>query len=186
MKRKEFNKRLRKNLKRVGKTEREEVVNYYNEMIDDRIESGKTEEEAIAELGLPEDLAKKTLNENVPDVKPNGEASESKNRGMTALVIALVIVCSPVLLSLVICAAAIALGLVVAALSVVLSVIVACAGLAVGGIVVAVYGVCAIFGDFGYGLMNIGGGLFASALGALAIIGLYALFKRIFKRRKIV
>ena len=66
MVRKKFDKRLIKSLKGLSRQERQEVIDYYNEMIDDSIESGKTEEQAIEELGSPEDLAKKILSENYP------------------------------------------------------------------------------------------------------------------------
>ena len=51
MKKKEFLKELEKNLKGLPERDIEERIEFYSEMIDDRIEDGKTEEEAVSEIG---------------------------------------------------------------------------------------------------------------------------------------
>ncbi len=61
MKKKEFLKKLKKGLAPMGGYERQRVLDYYDEMISDRVENGKTEEEAVAELGSPEYVIEKTL-----------------------------------------------------------------------------------------------------------------------------
>lgn len=64
MKKYEFLDRLRSQLGSLSAEERERSVSFYAEMIDDMQEEGKTEEEAVEELGAVEDIAAKILSEN--------------------------------------------------------------------------------------------------------------------------
>ncbi len=58
MTKEEFLIELRSKLQGLPKDEIEERVEFYSEMIDDRIEEGKTEEEAIADLGGTDEAVK--------------------------------------------------------------------------------------------------------------------------------
>ena len=64
MKKKEFLEELRKRLKGLPQEDIESRINFYSEMIDDRVEEGKTEEEAILDVGgidgVVSDIAKDT------------------------------------------------------------------------------------------------------------------------------
>ena len=51
MTKEEFLTELKERLKGLSKEELDERIGFYSEMIDDRIDEGKTEEEAVAELG---------------------------------------------------------------------------------------------------------------------------------------
>ena len=51
MKKQEFLDELRVKLNGLSKEELDERINFYSEMIDDRIDEGKSEEEAVADLG---------------------------------------------------------------------------------------------------------------------------------------
>ena len=188
MVRKEFNKRLRKSLKGLNKQERQEVIDYYNEMIDDSIESGKTEEQAIEELGSPEDLAKKILSENYPvePISADKGVGKKKKSGLKPLCILLIIIGSPLWLSIAVVAFGVALVLLVCALVLAVSLIAFCGGSVGGGIAMAIYGLILLFIEFGYGLAFLGGGLCFFAFGALTAIGLFKLCKCIFgkSRRK--
>ena len=77
--------------------EREERLAFYSEMIDDRMEEGLTEEEAVASIDVAE--------ENIPEEKP-----KSKRR-LTAGEITLLVLGSPIWLSLLIAAFAVAFSL---------------------------------------------------------------------------
>ena len=55
MNKQEFLSRLRKQLR--GLEDREERVTFYSEMIDDRMEDGLSEEEAVAAVGSLENFA---------------------------------------------------------------------------------------------------------------------------------
>ena len=52
-----FLKELRKRLKQLSKAERQQYIDYYAEMIDDRMEEGISEEEAVAVLGSADEIA---------------------------------------------------------------------------------------------------------------------------------
>ena len=51
-------------IKKLPKAERNKVLMFYREMIEDKIEGGKSEDGVIAELGNPNDVAQKILEEN--------------------------------------------------------------------------------------------------------------------------
>lgn len=186
MVRKKFDKKLRKSLKGLSRQERQEVIDYYNEMIDDSIESGKTEEQAIEELGSPEDLAKKILSENysVEPISADKGSGEKKKSSLKPLWIVLIIIGSPVWISLAVGAAGIIVGLLAGALGLVVGLFAVCAGLVVGGVGTTVYGVIMLFVEFGYGLACTGGGICSFALGALAAIGLFKLCKYLLGLRR--
>ncbi len=188
MARKKFDKKLRKSLKGLSRQERQEIIDYYNEMIDDSIESGKTEQGAIAELGSPEDLAKKILSENYPvePISADKGSGKKKKSGLKPLWILLIIIGSPLWLCIAVVAFGVALGLLVCALVLAVSLVAFCGGSVGGGIAMAIYGLILLFIEFGYGLASIGTGLCSFALGALTAIGLFKLCKCIFgkSRRK--
>lgn len=63
MKKDEFLEELRKNLRGLPKDDVEDRVNFYSEMIDDKISDGSTEEEAVASIDMYDvvkDVAEKT------------------------------------------------------------------------------------------------------------------------------
>lgn len=72
---------LRRLLKELPEDERERILDYYREIIDDKIESGQTEEEAVLGLGNVYALAQKILAEN-PNRRP-------KNVGKIILIVIL-------------------------------------------------------------------------------------------------
>lgn len=57
----EFLELLEKNLKALSVEERNKTITYYNEMISDMIDSGLTQEQAVAKLGKPTDIAKEIV-----------------------------------------------------------------------------------------------------------------------------
>jgi len=63
MTKREFLKALWSNLSQLPKEDVERTIDYYNEMIDERIENGMTEEEAVADVGPVEDAAKQIISE---------------------------------------------------------------------------------------------------------------------------
>ena len=63
MSKNEFLYKLKKKLRGVPKNELEERLNFYSEMIDDRIDEGFSEHEAVARIGTVEDVANQILRE---------------------------------------------------------------------------------------------------------------------------
>ncbi len=91
MKKTDFLKKLQAALRALPKRETEECFNFYAEMIDDRMEDGLTEEEAVAAVGSIEKIAAEKLGEEL------SENSKNKNgkRKLGALEITLIIIGSP-------------------------------------------------------------------------------------------
>ena len=117
--------------------ELEERVNFYAEMIDDRIEAGFTEQEAIDEIGTPDEIAAQIRAEGAPV----GFARESVRiiKKMKGWQIALLAIGSPIWLALLISGAAVVISLYAVLWSLVItawSVAVSFAAGALGGIVV--------------------------------------------------
>jgi uncharacterized membrane protein len=63
MKKEEFLSTLKKKLSSLPKQELEERLNFYSEMIDDRVEEGRTEEEAILDIGSIDDISAQIIAE---------------------------------------------------------------------------------------------------------------------------
>lgn len=58
MTKKEFLTELRNNLSGLPKEEIDDRVNFYSEMIDDRMDEGKTEEQAVADIGTTDEAVR--------------------------------------------------------------------------------------------------------------------------------
>lgn len=97
----EFLRRLEAGLAPLGESERSDALLYYSEMIRDRIEDGMMEEEAVAAVGSPEELARDRLAvQPLPVLVKQRIKKEKKRSG--ALVTVLAIVGFPVWLPLLI------------------------------------------------------------------------------------
>ena len=85
---------LRKGLSPLPKEERDERLTFYSEMIDDRVEEGLSEEEAVAGIGNPEEIARQIAGEMLPKEK------NERGRKFRAWEIVLLVLGSPIWLSL--------------------------------------------------------------------------------------
>lgn len=136
MNKQEFISNLRQKLSGLPTREVEERLAFYSEMIDDRVEEGLTEEDAVAEIGSVDGVASQII-ADIPLVKIAKEKIKPKRR-MRAWEIVLLAVGSPVWLSLAIVALAVIFALYVALWSVIVSlwaVFGALAGCAFAGVV---------------------------------------------------
>ena len=81
MKKKEFLSALSRGLSRLPRGEREERVNFYREMIDDRIEEGIPEEEAVAGVGTVDGIVAQVLAERpaVASAPAQGGSGKTEN-----------------------------------------------------------------------------------------------------------
>jgi uncharacterized membrane protein len=98
MNKQEFIEQLRKELSGLPQKETEEVISFYSEMIDDGIEDGLSEEEAVASVGDLSEIAQK----EVADIPLSKIAKERirKRRRLSALEIILLVLGSPIWLAL--------------------------------------------------------------------------------------
>ncbi len=109
MSRAEFLEVLRKRLSGLPREEVEERLAFYNEMIDDRIEDGLTEAEAVAGIGSVDDVARQIMAE-IPLTTLVREKVRPK-RTLRVWEIILLVLGSPIWLSLLIAAFAVGLSL---------------------------------------------------------------------------
>lgn len=127
MKKQEFLSALKRKLSGLPRQDICERINFYSEMIDDRIEEGLNEEQAVSEMGSADNIAAQITSEVL---KNNKEKVKTKRRP-TATETVLLVLGSPVWLSLVIAAFAVVLSLVAVLWSVILSLWAVFAALAV-------------------------------------------------------
>lgn len=117
MKREEFIEALKLALKDLPEQEIQSSLAYFNEMIDDRIDEGMTEEEAVADMGPVNDIAAKLLMENQTLVNRVKDKLIPKRRLATWEII-LLILGFPIWGSLLLAAVAILFSMVVAVASI--------------------------------------------------------------------
>lgn len=155
MSKQEFLAQLHRGLSGLPQAEMEERVAFYSEMIDDRVEEGLSEEEAVAVVGTVDDIISGIV-ADMPLAEIVKKKLESQKR-LKAFEIVLLMLGSPVWLSLLIAAFGVALSLYLAVWSVIVSF------WAVFGAVVG----CAFAGIVGGIAMALGG----SRLTGVAVVG---------------
>jgi len=98
MTKKEFLSAIEKGVCGIPESDKEKSLEYYNEMIDDRMENGQTEEEAVADMGDIDGIIAQILTES-----PQKE--RKKKSGISPLVIVLLVLGAPIWASLALAAA---------------------------------------------------------------------------------
>lgn len=91
MDKKDFLAKLNRQLKCMKKGERKKYIEYYEEIISDIVESGGTEEEAIARQGNPEQIAREILSDCNPEYQKNRDW-----RGITLLISSVILLLASV------------------------------------------------------------------------------------------
>ena len=151
---------------------------YYSEMIDDRMEDGLTEEAAVAELGAVNDVAAQILSD-IPLATLVKEKVKSKRR-LNAWEIILLVLGSPIWLSLLIAAFAVVLSVYISLWAVVISLWAVFVSLivgAVGGIAACI--VIALTGRGITAAAMLSAGLLCAGLAILLFFGCKAATKGI-------
>lgn len=161
---------LQNRLSGLPQDEVEERLNFYSEMIEDRMEEGLSEDEAVAAVGSIEEIAAQII-ADIPLTKLAKEKIKPKRR-LKAWEILLLALGSPIWLSLLIAALAVFLSLYASLWAVIISVWAifgALMGCAIGGII------CGIgFASGGNGLTGIaitGAGILCAGLGIFLYFG---------------
>lgn len=162
----EFLTQLRAKLWGVPESDAQRSVDYYSEMIDDRMDEGLSEEEAVAAVGDLDEIVKQILQET-PRAPGTAEAPK-KHRTWQTWEIVLLILGSPVWVPLLIAAAAIIFSVCVTLWSVVISLYVTAVALGASAIG------CILAGFFMAGTTS--GTIFAALGAALLCAGLAILF----------
>jgi uncharacterized membrane protein len=167
MNKQEFINCLYKNLSGLPKRDADERISFYVEMIDDRIEEGFSEEDAISDIGSVDDVSSQII-ADVPLVKIAKEKIKPKRR-FKAWETTLIIVGSPIWLSLLVSVFAVFLSLYVSVWAVIISFWAAFASVALSGTFGILAGVGYAF--LGYGVSGV------ALIGVSAVcLGLSVLF----------
>lgn len=154
--------KLKEHLSVLPKEDIEEHLNFYSEIIDDRIEDGLTEEEAVREAGAIDEIVTRIM-EDVP-VSAVIKQKLKPKRKLSVLEIILLILGSPIWLSLLIAVFAVLLSVYIVLWSIVISfwaifvsVLVSGIGVILGGIVLICqsYSVAGVAG-IGVGIICVG------------------------------
>ena len=164
-----------------------ERIDFYSEIIDDKIEEGLTEEQAVATVGSIDEIAAQILAE-IPLSKLAKDKIKSKKRKLSALEIVLLILGSPIWLSLLVAAFSVVLSLYVTLWALVASLWVIMGALAGAGVGVVVGGIIlSATGSSVAGAALVGVGLFSLGLAIFLFFGCEAATKGTAKlTRKIV
>ena len=174
MNKQEFIKKLKEMLSNLPEKEINERIDFYLEMIDDRIEDGLTEEQAIKDIGTVEDVAKQIIDE-IPLFKIIKHKLKSKNktkntapkRKRTWWEITLLAIGSPIWFSLLISFFAVIFSLYVSLWVVVISLYAVDLSLFLSGLSV-IAGLVLIFTDgLSVGLLIIAGGIMCVGISIL-------------------
>ncbi len=166
MDRREFTERLRAGLSGLPEEDIERSVEYYEEIIDDRMEDGTDEREAVAALGPVEDIVSQILLDTpLPKLV---KARVAPKRKLSVWEIVLLVVGSPVWAPLLIAAAAVVFAVYVVLWSVVVCLFAADLSLAAGA-VTGIGGAMAYLraGNIPAAAFSLGAGLVCAGLCAL-------------------
>ena len=176
MNKEEFINALRHKLSGLPKQDIEERVAFYSEMIDDRIEDGIPESDAILGIGSVEEIANEIIKE-VPFKKIAKERIKSKHR-LGALEITLLAIGSPIWLSLAVACLAVVISVYAVAWSLIVSAWAIFASFAACGVSGLPVGIAFTFGINSIaGICIIGAGILLSGLAIFTFFGATAATK---------
>lgn len=167
----EFLRRLEAGLAPLGEAERNDTLLYYSEMIRDRIEDGMTEEEAVAAVGIPEELARDRLADQPLPVLVKQRINKEKRRSGSAAVTVLAIVGFPVWLPLLIAFTAVVLSVYVVIWSVIVVMFAVDLAFAASALACLAGGVWMLWHNPLTALYCFGGALMLAGLAILAFFG---------------
>lgn len=168
MTKKEFLTALSRGLSKLPRKEREERVNFYAEMIDDRIEEGMPEPDAVASVGTVEGTVSQILAERPAVAEETPQKSGNGRVGVILLLVLGFPIWFPILLSLFVAVASLIFSLFVTLWAVEISF----AAGAVGG--VGTFFVLLATGQVASAFFTLGGALVCGGLAILLFFGAVA------------
>lgn len=177
MNKEEFLNELKKGLSGIPENDRNERVTFYSEMIDDRIEEGMSEEEAVSAIGDVNKIISQIMAET-PMATIVKERVNKKKGGISPSTLILIVILFPLWLPIL----AVVFGLTIALFATLWSLVVAfyavTVALVVGGAgsIVWVLGML-LTGHLTGAALGVGAGLFCIGLGILMVFGCIAFTK---------
>lgn len=170
MNKQEFLEELREELTGLPRDEIEERLDFYSEMIEDRMEEGLSEEEAVLEIGTPAEVAEQIVAE-IPLTKLVVEKVRPK-RSLKAWEIVLLVLGSPVWVPLVLAAIIVALALYLSVWVIIGALWVVEAALGISAVACVIWGFWSMFiGNVPAGIAAIGAGLACAGLTIFLFFG---------------
>ena len=174
MNKKEFLRALQEKLSALPRADAQERLIFYSEMIDDRMEEGLSEAEAVASLGSVARIAGQILG----DIPAGKKTAPAPTRRMKTWERILLVLGSPMWIPLLIAALAVVFSLYASAWSVILSFWAVFASLAGCALGLTLGGLCfALFSSRLAGIAMIGAGIFCAGLSIFAFYGCRAVTK---------
>lgn len=170
MSKQEFLASLFEKLDGMPKDDVDERVSFYGEMIDDRVEEGISEDEAVAELGSADEIAFQIMSE-IPLVKLVKEKVKPK-RALSVWEITLLVLGSPLWLSLLIAALAVIISMYAVIWCIILSLWTTELAIGVCSLAgVISFGAFVIQGNIASGVAMLGAGLVCASITVLGFFG---------------
>lgn len=177
----QFADELRHRLQDLPDSERNRYVDYYLEMIEDRMEEGVAEEDAVAALGSLNDIESRIRSEHFGSIpfKPSHAAAQRNLKSWhIAIIAAALVLLFPMWIGLLFGAFGILMGVFAVLLS--LWIVVAAFGFAGIGLVIG--GLCTIpFKGAAFGLFSMGAGFFLIGMSILLFFLARLLLRLLFK-----
>ena len=170
MTKREFISELRRKLSGLPRRKIEERLSFYGEMIDDRIEEGRTEQAAVSDIGSVDRIAAKIIKETAHSGIKRETTVPKRHR--VAWKSVLLILGSPIWISLAIAAFAVIFSLYVVMWSLTASIWAVFASLAVcapGGVIAGI--VTALSGNGFAGVLMAGAGILCAGLAIFLFFG---------------
>lgn len=176
MNKQEFLLSLRKGLSGLPQDDIEERLSFYSEIIDDKIEEGISEEQALAETGSVDEIVSRII----ADISLTKLVKDkiTPKRKLLAPEILLLILGSPIWLSLAVTVLAVIFSLYISLWSIVISlwsIFVCLAACSIGGVLVCV--IFAVGGNTASGLAMLAAGALCAGLAIFAFFGCKAATK---------
>lgn len=161
----EFISMLSDKLAVLPKTEVDKSVAYFSEIIDDRVEDGMSEDEAVDSLESIDVIIEKIMYETSLPVLMRSRMKPK--RPLTTMNIVLIIVGCPIWISLLIAGIAVVLSFYVCVWAVIVSLYATVLSLVLAGIAAIIFCHRYFVSGIQTGLFNLGAGLFCGGLGVL-------------------
>lgn len=168
MNKQEFLHRLSNELACIPDADRQKFLEYYSEMLDDRIEDGMSEAEAVAEMGMPAAIAKQIMLDMPFTAVVKARVKEKRSLAVWEIV--LLVLGSPIWLSLLVAAVSVVIAVYVTLWAILISLYAVVFSFAAGGLCSAAFGIVSLFGADAVGAMLfIGAGLSVIGIGGLLL-----------------
>lgn len=175
MNKSEFLNLLESKLAELPDNEIKKSLTYYSEMIDDRIEDGESESDAVASLGSVDEISKSVISQT--PLSAHIKESAKKKVRLKILIIILLILGSPIWLSILLTLFSVILSLYAAIASIIIALYSVVAAFLLGGAAAVLGSPIIMYSNMYTGIALIGAGFILFGLGIFLAYGTVILSK---------